>query len=64
VCGVCGGVAEIAAPGAGDPGAGDCGVADWAAEEAARRGFAVDGHELTVHGTCAACRGGAPASGP
>jgi Fur family transcriptional regulator, ferric uptake regulator len=48
VCGACGAVAELD----------DCGVADWAVFQAARRGFVVDGHELTVHGTCAACRGG------
>jgi Fur family ferric uptake transcriptional regulator len=47
VCGVCGAVAEL----------GDCGVADWAVAQAERRGFVVDGHDLTVHGTCAACRG-------
>ena len=51
VCGVCGAVAEL----------GDCGVADWAVAQAERRGFVVDGHELTVHGTFAACRGLTPA---
>jgi Fur family transcriptional regulator, ferric uptake regulator len=51
VCGVCGAVVELE----------DCGVTAWAREQAARRGFVVDGHDVTVHGTCAACRGGAPA---
>ena len=46
VCGTCGAVAELA----------DCGVADWAVAQAELRGFVVDGHDLTVHGTCAACR--------
>jgi len=49
VCTVCGAVAELE----------DCDVGDWAREQAARRGFVVDGHDVTVHGTCAACRGGA-----
>ena len=37
-----------------------CGVCG-AVAQAERRGFVVDGHELTVHGTCAACRGLTPA---
>ena len=46
VCISCGAVAEIA----------DCDVAAWAAGEAARHGFVVEGHDVTVHGRCAACR--------
>jgi Fur family ferric uptake transcriptional regulator len=46
VCSSCGSVAELA----------QCDVADWAADQAARRGFVVQGHDVTVHGICAACR--------
>ncbi len=46
VCTACGAVAEIA----------ECDVARWAAGEAARHGFIVEGHDVTVHGRCAACR--------
>lgn len=46
VCTSCGAVAELE----------ECDVAAWAGEQAARRGFVVDGHDVTVHGTCAACR--------
>ena len=46
VCTSCGAVAEL----------GDCDLADWAAEHAARQGFLVEGHDVTVHGTCATCR--------
>lgn len=46
VCTSCGSVAELAR----------CDVADWAADEAARQGFLVQGHDVTVHGICAACR--------
>lgn len=46
VCTSCGSVAEL----------GECDIADWASERAARQGFRVEGHDLTVHGTCAGCR--------
>jgi len=46
VCGSCGSVVELA----------DCEVTAWAAEQAEREGFLVEGHEVTVHGRCAACR--------
>jgi Fur family ferric uptake transcriptional regulator len=46
VCTSCGSVAEL----------GQCDVADWAADQAARTGFLVQGHEVTVHGICASCR--------
>ena len=46
VCTSCGSVAELAR----------CDVAGWAADEAARQGFLVLGHDVTVHGVCAACR--------
>jgi len=46
VCTSCGSVAEL----------GHCDVADWADGEAARQGFLVQGHDVTVHGICAACR--------
>jgi len=46
VCTSCGSVAELA----------ECDVAGWAADQGARRGFLVQGHDLTVHGICAACR--------
>lgn len=46
VCTSCGAVAELA----------ECDVAAWAAEQAARQGFQVEGHDVTVHGVCAACR--------
>jgi Fur family ferric uptake transcriptional regulator len=46
VCTSCGSVAEL----------GGCDLAAWAAERAARQGFLVEGHDLTVHGTCATCR--------
>ena len=46
VCTSCGAVAEL----------GECDIADWATERAARQGFHVEGHDLTVHGTCAGCR--------
>lgn len=46
VCRSCGSVAELAG----------CDVAAWAAERAAPQGFLVEGHDLTVHGRCAACR--------
>lgn len=47
VCTACGSVAELA----------ECDVADWAADQAARQGFLVEGHDVTVHGRCAGCRG-------
>ena len=31
-------------------------MADWADDQAARQGFLVQGHDVTVHGVCAACR--------
>ena len=46
VCASCGAVAELV----------DCDLAAWAADAAARQGFLVEGHDLTVHGVCAACR--------
>ncbi len=46
VCISCGAVAEL----------GDCDVGDWADDQAARQGFLVQGHDVTVHGICAACR--------
>lgn len=46
VCTSCGAVAEL----------GECDLAAWATERAARQGFRVEAHDLTVHGTCAACR--------
>jgi Fur family transcriptional regulator, ferric uptake regulator len=46
VCTSCGSVAELA----------ECEVDDWAAGQAARHGFLVEGHDVTVHGRCAACR--------
>ncbi len=46
VCTSCGAVAEL----------GGCDLAAWASERAARQGFVVQGHDLTVHGTCATCR--------
>ncbi len=46
VCTSCGAVAEVS----------ECDVAGWAADQAARRGFLVLGHDVTVHGICASCR--------
>lgn len=46
VCTACGSVAELDG----------CDVGGWAATHAARQGFLVQGHDLTVHGICAACR--------
>lgn len=46
VCMSCGAVAEL----------GECDVGDWADDQAARQGFLVQGHDVTVHGICADCR--------
>lgn len=46
VCTSCGAVAELA----------ECDVAEWAAAQAARQGFRVEGHDVTVHGVCADCQ--------
>ncbi|MCU0307912.1 MAG: transcriptional repressor [Thermoleophilia bacterium] len=54
VCSRCGAVAELP----------ECEVAGWAAREAERHGFAVEGHDLTIWGRCARCRApAAPAPG-
>ena len=46
VCSSCGTVAELD----------QCDIAGWAADQAARQGFLVEGHEVTVHGVCEGCR--------
>ena len=33
-----------------------CDIAGWAADQAERQGFLVEGHEVTVHGVCGGCR--------
>ena len=55
VCTSCGTVAELD----------ECDIAGWAADQAERQGFLVEGHEVTVHGVCGGCRdvaGTAPAA--
>ena len=46
VCSSCGTVAELD----------QCDIAGWAADQAERQGFLVEGHEVTVHGVCGGCR--------
>ncbi len=46
VCRACGAVAELSR----------CDIPEWVDPQAAARGFQVDGHDLTVHGLCSACR--------